>query len=219
MTSIAIFGISGHLGQALASAARDRHWAVRGFGRIASATPLGAAMVRGSYADAPRVAEALTGTDAVCCVYGPRRPYTDAFCAAATAAVIAAARARGVTRLLCVTGAMIGDLTGRSRPMTWAARRFQARRPAVAADREAQETLVMQSALAWTVLKPPRLTSGPETGNIVAGPDLAVGLLSSLSRADLAAFMLDAIARDQHVGARLVVRARRRLGLREEHHE
>jgi putative NADH-flavin reductase len=64
----------------------------------------------------------------------------------------------------------------------------------------------MASGLAWTIVKPPRLTSGRLSGRIVAGPDLPVGLRSYVSRADLATFILDEITRARFIRQRVVVR-------------
>jgi putative NAD(P)-binding protein len=46
------------------------------------------------------------------------------------------------------------------------------------------------SSLAYTLVRPPRLTDGAATGRVQHGLDLRLGPLSSISRADLAAFML-----------------------------
>ena len=107
MTTVAIFGISGRTGQALAAGARARGWSVRSFGRISSFSPMGAVMIHGVFEDAVRVQEVVRDTDAAFCVFGPRPPYTDIFCASATRAVLAAMTATGRRRLLCVTGAMV----------------------------------------------------------------------------------------------------------------
>jgi putative NADH-flavin reductase len=139
-------------------------------------------------------------------VFGPRPPFTDVFCAAATRAVIEAMHDLGCARLLCLTGAMVGSVPSRSRPMEWAAALFRKRYPAIARDREEQEAVAMQSGLSWTVIKPPRLTTDAATGRIAAAPDLRVGLLSHLSRADLAELMLEEIERPRFTGQRILVR-------------
>jgi putative NADH-flavin reductase len=206
MTTIAIFGISGRTGQALADGARARGWGTRSLGRISSTAPIGAAMIHGGFDQPQRVQEAVRDVVAACCVFGPRPPFTDVFCAEASRAVIAAMRAAGCRRLLCVTGAMVGEVPSRSRGMHWMTRAFGWRRPAVAADRLEQETVVMASGLDWTIIKPPRLTEGDPTGRIVAGTNLPVDLRSTLTRADLARFMLDAVADAMFVNQRVLVK-------------
>ena len=90
--------------------------------------------------------------------------------------------------------------------MAWMASWYRRRRPDQARDRDEQERIVMASGLDWTIVKPPRLTSARPCGRLVAGPELPVGLLSYISRADLATFMLDEIARPRFIGKCVVVR-------------
>jgi putative NADH-flavin reductase len=208
MTTVAIFGVSGRTGQALAAGARARGWAVRGFGRISSVVPVGTVMIHGVYDDAVRVREVVRGADAVCCVFGPRPSSADIFCAAATRAVIAAMADTGCLRLLCVTGAMVGDAPSRSLLMSWMVGIHRWWRPQAARDRVEQEDAVTGSMLDWTLIKPPRLTEGGPTARIAAGPDVPVGILSSISRADLATFLLDAIADPAHLHQRVIVKQR-----------
>jgi uncharacterized protein YbjT (DUF2867 family) len=84
---------------------------------------------------------------------------------------------------------------------------YQKQQPALADDRAKQERVVVASGLDWTVVKPPRLTNGPLRGRVRSGESLKVGALSSISRADLARFMLDEVESPQHVGKRVVVQS------------
>ena len=80
---------------------------MRGFARPESAAPPGLAnlvIVRGDFTDVSRVAEAVAGADAVCCVIGPRAPYAEAFCAPATKLILLAMRQAGSRRLVCQDG-------------------------------------------------------------------------------------------------------------------
>ena len=211
--TLAVFGLSGATGQALLTAALDRGWAVRGLVRNAqalaaaceAAPPGKLVVVPGELNDASRVQQTLRGADAVCCLLGPRPPYTDAFCAAATAQVVAGMQQAGITRLLCQTGGMIGP-GPRTLPFEWLTALVHRQQPAVMADREAQEQVVMNSGLRWTLIKPPRLTNHPAARPVHASPDLKLGLLSQVGRASLAQFTLDAVDREDTVGARLFAR-------------
>ncbi len=206
---LAVFGISGRTGRALAGAAAARSWNVRGFARAESEVPSESAtltIVRGDFADPARVVETVDGADAVCCVIGPRPPYAEVFCAAATQAILDAMRRVGSRRIVCQTGAMVGP-GNRTFAFDWLARTIARRQPVAAHDRAEQERLVQESGLAWTLVKPPRLTDGRGGGCVRAGSTLRVGLLSSISRADLAGFMLDVVEQGQHVRSRVFVRA------------
>ena len=90
--------------------------------------------------------------------------------------------------------------------MRWAARQFAAAHPAVAADRAEQEALVRSSTLDWTLVKPPRLTNRPPRHPVTAGPALSVGLLSSVGRPALAAFLVDEVERPRCIGQAVYVR-------------
>jgi putative NADH-flavin reductase len=162
-------------------------------------------VIHGEFQDCGRVRQVVQGADAVCCVLGARPPYADVFCAAATRAVMEAMATAGCRRLLCVTGAMIGDVPTLSRPMSWLRAWFRWRRPAVARDREDQEAAVVDSPLEWTIIKPPRLTDAGPGGGTVVGPALPVGLRSSVCRADLASFLLDEVAHPRFVRQRVIV--------------
>jgi uncharacterized protein YbjT (DUF2867 family) len=102
---------------------------------------------------------------------------------------------------------MIGP-GNRTLPFEWVARSFARRQPAAARDREDQERVVQESGLAWTIVKPPRLSDGARRHAVDAGPALRVGLLSSITHADLAAFILDAIEESRHEGERVFVSRR-----------
>lgn len=207
--AVAVFGISGRTGEALIEAAQARALELVGLARRPLVLPF-AAHVRvhvGDLSDPEAVHQVVTGTQAVICVFGPRPPHREVFCAEATENIIAAMRAGGTARLLCQTGAMVGALPHNvSLPMRWMAHRFARSRPLVAADRAAQERLVRASRLDWTLVKPPRLRTGAARRPVRAGSALPVGLLASIRRSALAGFLLDELAAERFVGQAVYVR-------------
>jgi putative NADH-flavin reductase len=207
--TLALFGATGRTGRAVISAAFFRGWAVRALVRPRNATleeSPALETVLGDYSIPAKVAETAIGTDAACIVFGPRPPFTEAFCAEATLAVIGALRLTGPRRLICQTGAQIGtDLPNWSAPIRWMARSFQRSRPEVAEDRLEQERAVRESGLDWTILKPPRLTNGPRTGRVRIGSELSIGLFSRISRADLADVILNQVDQPQLYGKAVFV--------------
>ena len=200
---LAVFGASGASGRALIDAALDRGHTVRAQCRAASTwtAPGSVEVFRGEPVD-PVVARAtVAGANAVVLLFGPRPPHRDVFCAAATRTVIEAMKHKEVHRLLCVTGAMAGvDTAHLTFPARLMAAAFRRSRPEVAADRDEQERLVRDSGLAWTLVKPPRLTHSPHVSGCSAAADARIGLRSSISRATLADFMLQAIEQNLHLG-------------------
>ena len=102
--------------------------------------------------------------------------------------IITAMTKFGVKRLICITSVGVGDSKPRSGflgnvllPLFFK-ERF--------ADVEKQEQLIQQSKLDWTIIRPSRLTDGSKTGSYKSGLQLSVGFRSTISRADIAAFML-----------------------------
>lgn len=202
--TLAIFGATGRTGQELVAAALARDWRVRALcrpGSRPSTSDPRLAVVEGELTNDAALAQAVAGTQAACCVFGPRPPFTDLFCAPATRAIVAALRGARVPRIICQTGAMIGPYPGnRTAPFELMARTFARRAPAAAEDRRQQEQAVRESGLAWTLLKPPRLADGPARNRVLAGQDVRVGLLSSIRRADLAQFILGELDTPRFLG-------------------
>jgi len=206
---LAIFGISGRTGRELAKIAGLKGWEVRGFVRPTSRIDGGIGncqIVRGNFEELDRVIETIADSAAVCCMIGPRPPYTDVFCATATATIVAAMKQTNCHRLVCQTGAMIGPALNRSYPMEWLARAFARWQHEAARDREEQERLVESSRLDWPIVKPPRLTDSPPQGRVQTGTLLRIGLLSKISRADLAAFIFDEVQTGRFVQQRIFVK-------------
>lgn len=70
----------------------------------------------------------------------------------------------------------------------------------VVADHAREEGLIKRSTLDWVIVRPPRLTNGPYTGRYQSGEDVRErGLLASISRADVADFMVKQFADDRYV--------------------
>ncbi len=191
--TIAVFGASGRTGRQVATTAVARGLSVRALARRPGSVPgaSGIAVIAGELTDTRAVDETLAGCSAACLVFGPRPPYGDVFCAEATRTILEVASRRGVHRIVGQTGAMIGPYPGnRTLPFEAMARAYRRRSPAPHADRLGQEEALRESDALWTILKPPRLTDGPRSDRLRVGPDVRVGLLSKVARADVAAIVL-----------------------------
>lgn len=208
--SVAVFGASGGTGRAFVSAALERGYSVRVLLRPSTqwSAPPGIQVHRGSLGDVTLLDSVVGDVGAVCSFLGPRPPSTDVFCAAATGAILDAMSRGDVPRFLCVTGAMIDakapSVSVPARALAWLLGQARA---AVAADRARQEALVKASATVWTLFKPPRLRSTPPTGRVAVGPEVRIGLLSAVSRGDLATTILDALQEGRFVRQSVYVRA------------
>jgi hypothetical protein len=134
----------------------------------------------------------LVGLDAVVCVTGPTPSHPGDTVPASTRALIDGMVGAGVTRLVVVTGAMVGA-PGTS--LSWVYRLIRSM-PSVASQlgpRREQERAVMGSGLRWTIARPARLHDGPPCG-VRAGETIAVGALATTSRPALAAWLVAACA-------------------------
>lgn len=64
----------------------------------------------------------------------------------------------------------------------------------------ARKGLIKRGILDWVIVRPPRLTSGPYTGTYRSGEDVRErALLASISRADVADFMVKQFTDDRYV--------------------
>lgn len=161
--------------------------------------------VAGSVLDAAVVDRAVAGTDAVIVALGPTSGSPRDLCGRATAEVVESCRRHGVVRLVVLTGAMIGLPATKLDAMLRTIRAmWRGLRPREAADRARQEELVRTSGLAWTLVRPPRLTDGPATAGVVA-EDLAVTQASSAARGTVARVLVDAATSDRWAGQAVVV--------------
>jgi putative NADH-flavin reductase len=69
----------------------------------------------------------------------------------------------------------------------------------IMAAKEEQEMLIRQSGLDWTIVRPGGLTNEPATGEYRSGMDRSIKA-TRISRADVAAFMLDQLTDDRYLG-------------------
>ncbi|RJR32110.1 hypothetical protein C4569_00135 [Candidatus Parcubacteria bacterium] len=135
--------------------------------------------------------QAVKNTDGVIMVFGPRPPYKEIYCHKLTESIIEAMKAENVLRLVCQTGAMIGDYRqNRSFLFQKFSDQFRKKNPQGYNDRVNQEKAVKNSSLNWTIVKPPRLTQGQKNGTAKAAENLKVSLLSSISRKTIAQFIV-----------------------------
>jgi putative NADH-flavin reductase len=151
---------------------------------------------------------AVKGADAVLSGLGARSASEAGVAWQGTRAIVAAMKAAGVRRIVVVSAAPIGTVPSPGRPdppkhdpgdgffmrhlfspMTKAAFRKHY------ADLAKMEDVLRDSALDWTVVRPPRLTDKALTGTyrVAYGQNLLRGLF--ISRADVAQFMLRVLDR------------------------
>ena len=186
-----IFGATGSVGRHLVEQAWAQGHQVTAFVRDPSALDAphqDLALQVGDVFDREAVADAVRGQDAVLIALGAGRKGTVR--SVGTGHIIAAMKRHGVRRLICQSTLGAGD----SRPLLtffWKRIMFGLLLREAYADHEAQEALVRNSGLDWTIVRPGAFTDGPVTGAYKHGfPPTETDLELKISRADVASFML-----------------------------
>ena len=115
----------------------------------------------------------------------------------ATRVLIAAMKAQGVKRLICVTGFGAGD--SRASIGCLQSMPFQIVFGRAYEDKSLQERLIKESGLDWTIARPGVLTGGPRTGRykvLAEPPQWRNGIIS---RSDVAEFLVRQIENQTYV--------------------
>lgn len=191
---IAIFGATGKTGGFVLEQALCRGWEVSALARFPEKLARYAGRVRviaASNDDAAAIRETINGSDAVISAMGSGNDTLTRF----GPLIVAALDAEQVSRFVSLIGASIyqpGDPGTLNLTMLRATTRLFAGSTVTDGHRYTQ--IVSSSDLDYTLVRPPRLTMASASGRIMAGSALKLGPMSSISRADLGAFMADAVA-------------------------
>ncbi len=151
----------------------------------------GARRIIGNALDPKAVAEALTGSDAVISALGtPVSPFKEVrLLSLATRILVDEMRRAGVPRLLAITGMGAGDSAGHGGfVFDRVFKPLMLRK--VYQDKDRQEAIIRESGLDWTIVRPSVLNDKPATGQVRAMVDLAGFHGGTISRADVAGFLL-----------------------------
>lgn len=198
---IALIGATGRTGGHVLTEALQRGHQVTALARTPAklADADGALqVVEGSSTDVAALERLLLRADAVISALGPTAKEAGLHSQTATALVEVMAR-HGLRRYVGVSGAGIdvpGDRKGpRDKVISALIQRLGG---AVVQDKPREYAVFEASALEWTLVRPPRLTDKPATGRVEHDAHRP-GLATSISRADLAGFLLDVLERGLHV--------------------
>jgi putative NADH-flavin reductase len=213
---VVVFGATGKAGRAVALSLLAAGHQVTVFGRDRAKLPAykGIAMIVGDALNAADVAPAVAGQGAVvvclgdssnpiALLLGAKRTTPPNICEVGTANVIAAMAEASVTRLICVTSYGVGDTRERLSGVYRAWFRVLQLREQLD-DKEQQEKLVKASSLDWTLIQPVGLTDGAATGRWLASPT-GDRKKRTISRVDLAAFILETLAGSRHLRESVVL--------------
>lgn len=195
---IVVFGAAGGSGRELVGQALGQGHEVTAFARNPAAVSTKhprLKLFQGDALDAARVAEAVAGQDAVLFAIGINRRSTMTVCADATRNIIAAMKGHGVRRFVVLSAYGAGE-TKDTALYSKVLRSLIGKR---VLDKDRQEELIRESGLDWVLVRPPLLTNGARRGRYRAGFGIPIKLFSSVSRADVADFMLKQLADDTYL--------------------
>lgn len=200
-----IVGATGGTGRALVEQALERGHEVTALVRNPSRLGLSHARLTAVVGDVMQPASldaAVRGQDAVLSALGHKRWfYPTRILSAGTQHLADAMRRHGVRRLIVETALGVGDSWWQmGLYYTLFVQVFIL--PFYFFDKRRQEALVRRSGLDWTVVRPGALNNGPRRGVFRQGPRVGHWLWTvGISRADVAAFMLDQLTDARHRSA------------------
>lgn len=195
---IAVFGASGATGRKVVDQALEAGHEVSVLVRNPSAFGVRherLEVVVGDFGEMERVEGVVRGQDAVISALGTNRRGPVTVCSDGVRAILKAMDKHGVRRLLVVS--VYGASAGRDRSMYVLLTRAMLGQDML--DKDRMEDLIRASDVNWTIVRPPRLTTGPRTGAYQTGTDLPVRITSKISRSDLAAFLLREMGAEAYV--------------------
>jgi putative NADH-flavin reductase len=144
------------------------------------------------------VCAAMEHQDAVISALGAGNSVVSDVYPRAASAVIRAAQLNGVSKLVWLSSHGVGSTIASATLMQKLVYRTMLR--AVYTQKRIADEDIRSSGLQWTLVFPVRLTNGPATGHYRVGEDLALSGFPTISRADVADFMLGAARTAEWVG-------------------
>lgn len=196
-----VLGASGQVGQHVVAQALARGHAVTAFVRPETPFEAPVAVVRDDVLRDGAIAAAVPGHDAVISCIGQKRrslhPWSALvspadLCERSASRIVDAMLGAGVTKLVAVSAAGVGDSAARMNVVM----RFLVASSTIGIsyrDLAKMEGVFERSDLDWCCVRPVTLTNGPHTGRVREVE--AFGMTATISRADVAHDLLDRVSR------------------------
>ncbi|WP_035563006.1 NAD(P)-dependent oxidoreductase [Hymenobacter sp. IS2118] len=202
MSTIALFGASGKTGQEVLAQALRQGIHVRALVRTPAkitTRDAGLEIIAGDVLNPADVARTVQGTDAVVSVFGQVKGSPKNVQTVGTRHIVAAMRAQGIRHIISLSGG--GLPFGPDQPKL-ADRLIRGIMklvvPQVLTDAAGHAEVLQASGLDWKIVRGPRLTDQPYTGQYRVGW-VGVNASTSIGRADLAEFILKQVKTDEFV--------------------
>jgi putative NADH-flavin reductase len=195
--NIIVLGATGATGEQVLRQGMARGHRMTALARrpVALAADAALTVVRGDVTkDESALAEAMAGCEVVISALGRGNSFkSDNLFARSLPVILPAMAKAGVRRLLFVSAFGVGP----SRPVVPLLPRLMqfALLRHLFADKEVADAQLRSSSLEWTIVYPVVLTNGPLTGKYRAAENLELHGVPTISRADVAHFLLDEVER------------------------
>jgi nucleoside-diphosphate-sugar epimerase len=198
-----IIGATGGTGRQVVVQALERGYEVTALVRDPSRLQLvhpRLTTVRGDVLDRGSVEAAMRGQEAVLSALGHKQYFRPTrILSEGTRNILRAMEDQGAGRFVCETTLGIGDSVGRL-GLFYTLFVIPVILPFYFWDKTRQERVIAASAAEWVIVRPGALTNGEKRGTIRHGPHLGSFVLTKrISRADVAAFMLDQLTSDTYL--------------------
>lgn len=199
---IVVFGATGGTGTEIVRQALAAGHQVTAFVRDPAKLNLqhdNLSLFQGDVMDAVAVDKAIAGHEAVISALGPTRPPVAGMMETAARNIVDAMRKHGVRRLIATTGAGVRDAEDQPKLIDHVFRLILGLvSGAVLRDSEANAAAIRASDLDWTIVRYPRLTTGPRRGSYRVG-NVGRNSGTQISRADGADFVLRELSEGRHI--------------------
>lgn len=198
--NILIVGSTGTIGRELVKQALAKGHEVTALARVPAKVHIHHHMLtvaQGDVMDPASLEQVMPGQDAVLCALGAGGK--GGVRAPGTQNIIETMRKCGVRRLICLSSLGVGDSRA-NLDFFWKHVMFGLLLRAAYADHVAQEVVIRDSDLDWTIVRPAAYTDGERTGNYRHGfSATAKNLKLKIARADVADFMLKQLGDDSYL--------------------
>jgi putative NADH-flavin reductase len=193
-----VFGPTGKSGQQIVEQALAMGHLVTAFARNTAAVTTrhpNLKVIEGDALDAAKVSEAVAGQEAVLFAIGINRRSIMTVCADAARNIISAMKEHGLRRFIVLSAYAVSE----TKDTALYSKMLRALIGKRVEDKDRMEELVRASDLDWVLVRPPLLTNGARRGTYRIGFDIPIKLFSSVSRADVAEFMLKQLTDDTYL--------------------
>jgi len=192
---IIIFGATGGTGKEIIKQALKKKYQVTAFVRTPQKLKISDSnlkIVQGDVLKYADVLRAVANQEIVFCNLGMPASDKSTLRADGTENILKAMEEKGIHRFICQTSLGFGDSKA---VLPWLMKYIIV--PFILKnafkDHEMQETIIEQSNVDWTIVRPGNMTNGKKTGNYKYGFKLTEKIKLKISRADVADFMISQI--------------------------